>query len=101
MKEPCILQYKKDNFYRSNALILKIWEYGGKNNALVCKLLIDFNEAFIPYNELQFFEWPSIVVHSSAWLMCVAYGLVTLVHRNIQATTITIGYIQFRQGFEC
>ena len=67
----------------------------------VCKSLIDFNEAFTPYNEKQFFDWPSIVVHSSAWLMCIAYGLVILVHRNIQVTTITINYIQFRQGFEC
>ena len=24
--------------------------------ALVCKSLIDFNEVFIPYNELQFFD---------------------------------------------
>ena len=61
----------------------------------------DFNEAFIPYNEFQFFDWPSIVAHSSAGLMYIAYGLVILVHRNIQVTTITIGYIQLRQGFEC
>ena len=40
-----------------------------KNYALVCKSLIDFNEAFIPYNEQQFFDWPSIAVHSSAWLI--------------------------------
>ena len=33
--------------------------------------------------------------------MYIAYGLVILVHRNIQVTTITIGYIQLRQGFEC
>ena len=76
-------------------------EYGLKNYVLVCKSLIDFNEAFIPYNELQFFDWPSIVAHSPAGLMYIAYGLVILVHRNIQVTTITIGYIQLRQGFEC
>ena len=87
--------------YRSNVLILKNWEYGVKNYALVCKSLIDFNEAFIPYNELQFFDWPSIVAHSPAGLMYIAHGLVMLVHRNIQVTTITIGYIQLRQGFEC
>ena len=47
--------------------------------------------------------------------MYIVYGLVILVHRNIQATTLTIdymqlniqvttskiGYIQFRQGLEC
>ena len=32
--------------------------------------------------------------------MYIAYGLAILVHRNIQVTTITIGYIQLRQGFE-
>ena len=54
----------------------------------------DFNEAFIPYNEFQFFDWPSIVAHSPAGLMYIAYGLVILVHRNILLTTITIGYIK-------
>ena len=63
--------------------------------------LIVFNEAFIPYNELQFLDWPSIVVHSPTGLMYIAYGLVILVHRNIQVTTLKIGYIQFCQGFEC
>ena len=63
--------------------------------------LIVFNEAFIPYNELQFLDWSSIVVHSPTGLMYIAYGLVILVHRNIQVTTLTIGYIQFCQGFEC
>ena len=76
-------------------------EYGLKNYVLVCKSLIDFNEAFTSYNEWQFFDWPSIVAHSPAGLMYIVYGLVILVHRNIQVTTITIGYIQLRQGFEC
>ena len=31
-------------------------------------------------------------------ILYTAYGLGILVHRNIQ--TLTIGYIQFRQGFE-
>ena len=61
--------------------------------------LIDFNEAFIPYSELQFFDWPSTVAHTPAGLMHIAYWLVILVHRNIQVTTITIVYIQLRQGF--
>ena len=68
---------------------------------LVCEVQIDFNKAFIPYNELQFFDWPSTVAHSPAGAMYIAYGLVILVHRNIQVATITIGYIQLRQGFEC
>ena len=33
--------------------------------------------------------------------MYIAYDLVIMVHRNIQVTTITIGYIHLRQGFEC
>ena len=33
--------------------------------------------------------------------MYIAYGLVILIHRNIQVTTLTISYSQFRQGFEC
>ena len=65
---------------------------------LFCKSLIDFNEAFIPYNELQFLDGPSIVADWSAGLMFIPYGLVILVHKNIQVTTITIGYIQLRQG---
>ena len=56
--------------------------------------LIDFNEVFIPYKELQFFVWPT-------GLMYIAYGLVILAHVNIQVTTITIGYIELHQGFEC
>ena len=72
-----------------------------KNYVLVCKSSIDFIEVFIPYNELQFFDWPGIVVHSPAGLMDIAHGLVILVHRNIQVTTITIDYIQLCQGFEC
>ena len=63
--------------------------------------LIGFNKAFIPYNELQFLDWPSIIAHSPAGLMYIAYELVILFHRNIQVTTITISYIQFRQGFQC
>ena len=51
------------------------------------KSLIDFNESLIPYNELQFLDRPSIVAHSPA------AGLVVLVHRNIQVTTLTIVYI--------
>ena len=56
----------------------------------------DFNEAFIPYNKLQFLDWPRIVAHPPTGQMYIAYGLVILVHRNIQV--ITIGYIQFCQG---
>ena len=62
----------------SNALIfeeLRIWS---QNYAIVCKLLTNFNEAFIPYNELQLGS-PSIVVHSPARLTYIAYGLVMLV----------------------
>ena len=33
--------------------------------------VIDFNEASIPYNELQFLDWPNIVAHSPAGLMCI------------------------------
>ena len=77
------------------------WLSYGVENALVCKSLLDFNEAFIPYNEMQFFDWPSIAVPSAAGLVYIAYGLVILVDRNIQVTTITIGYIQLGQAFEC
>ena len=71
--------------------------------ALFCEPLIDFNEAVIPYSELQFFDWLNIVAHSPTELMHSAYGLVIviLVHRNMQVTTITIGYIQLHQSFEC
>ena len=62
-----------------------------------CKSLIDFNEAFIPYNELQFFNWPSFVANSPVGLISITYGLGILVHRNIQVTLITIGYIQLRR----
>ena len=55
----------------------------------------------IPYDELQFLAWPSIVIHSPAGVMYIVYGLVILVHRNIQVTTIMIGYIQLHQGLEC
>ena len=68
---------------------------------IVWKSLIDFNEAFIPYSKLQFFDWPSIVVDSPTGLMYISYGLVILVHRNVQVTTITIGYIWLHQDFEC
>ena len=47
-----ILLYILKKNYRSNALILKNQEYGVKNYALLCKSLIDVNEAFIPCNEL-------------------------------------------------
>ena len=63
--------------------------------------LNDFDKAFIPYNELQFLDWPSFAVHSTVGLMYIACGLMILIHRNIQVTTLMIGYIQFRQGFEC
>ena len=75
--------------------------YSPKNYVLLCKSLIDFNEVFIPYNELQVLDWPSIVAHSPAGLMYITYGLVVLVHRNIQVTPIMFGYIQLRQGSEC
>ena len=39
---------KKDNFDRSNAVIFKNEQYRFNNYAIVCKLLIDFNEAFFP-----------------------------------------------------
>ena len=46
----------------SNALVvLKNSEYGVKNYALFCKSLIDFNEALIPYNELQFLTDPALL----------------------------------------
>ena len=70
------------------------------SKTLVCKSLIDFDEASIPYNELEFFDWSSIVANSPWGLMYIMHGLVILVHRNVQVTTITIGYIQFRQGFK-
>ena len=72
-----------------------------KNYALVCKSLIDFNEAFIPHNQLQFLGCSSIVAHSPAGLMYIAHRLMILVQKNIQVTTKTIGYIQLRQGMEC
>ena len=65
---------------------------------LTCTSLIDFNEAFITYNQLQFLGRPSILTHKAD---VYAYGLVVLVHRNIQVTTIMIGYTQLCQGFEC
>ena len=47
---------------------------------LSCKSQIDFNEAFILYNELQFLDWPSTV----AELIYIANGLVILIRRNIK-----------------
>ena len=67
---------------------------------LLCKSLIDFSEAFIPYNEQQLLDWSSIVAHSPSGLMYIVYELVILVHRNIQVTTIIIRYIQLQQDFE-
>ena len=58
--------------------------------ALVYKSLIDFNEAFTRYNELQFLGCAIIVVHLLAVLMYVTYQLVILVHRNIQVTALKI-----------
>ena len=56
----------------------------------------------MPCNKLQFLDRPRIFAHLSTELMYIAYELVMLVHRNIQVTTLTtIGYIQFRKGFEC
>ena len=63
--------------------------------------LIDFNEAFILYNKLHFLGWPNIVAHSFAGLMYIACRLLILAHKNIQGTTIMIGYIQLLQGIEC
>ena len=65
------------------------------------KGLIAFTEAFISYNELQFLDWPNTVAHSLADLTHITYGLVMLFQRNNRVTTITIGYNQFPQGFEC
>ena len=79
----------------------KNYEYGLKIYALFCNSLIYFNEAFFPYNELQFSDWPGIAAHSPTGLMYIEYGLVILVHRNIQVTALMIVYILFRQGFEC
>ena len=50
---------------------------------------------------MKFLDWPSIVARSPTGRMNIAYGLVILVHRNIQVTNITNGYIQLRLGFEC
>ena len=33
--------------------------------------IIHFNEASIPYSELQFLGWPNIVAHSPAGLICI------------------------------
>ena len=49
---------------------------------------------------LPLWETLSIVVHSPAGLMYIAYELVILVHINIQVTNLMIGYIQFHQGSE-
>ena len=73
----------------------------GSQKLCACLEVINFNEAFIPHDELQFLDWPSIAAHPPTGLMYVAYGLVILVHRNIQVTTLRIDYIQFRQDLEC
>ena len=62
---------------------------------LICKSLIDFNETFIPYNELQFLGWS---LASPTGLMYIAYTLVILVQRNIQVTIMAISQIQLSQG---
>ena len=58
-------------------------------------------EAFFRYNELHFLRLTHHCWALTPGLMYVAYGLVILVHKNIKVTTLTIGYIQFHQGFEC
>ena len=68
---------------------------------LACKSFIDFNEAFSPYNELQFFDLPRIVAHSLAGLMYITDRLVIVVYRNIKVTTIMIDYIQLHQDLGC
>ena len=49
---------------------------------------------------IPLWETLSIVAHSPAGLMYIAYELVILVHINIQVTNLMIGYIQFHQGSE-
>ena len=61
---------------------------------------IDFNEAYITYNELHFSGWPNNIVHPPSGWIYIVYGSVILVHRNIQVTTIIIGDIQLPQGLE-
>ena len=78
-------------------MIFKNSEKGLKIYVLIYKSLIDFNGAFISYNELQFLGWPSIVARSPAGLMYILYWLVILVQKNIQVSTLTIGYIKFHQ----
>ena len=95
MKEPGISYIKRIIFIDQVLWFGRIKNTVSKMMQLfVCKSLIDFNEAFTPYNEKQFFDWPSIVAHSSAWLMCIAYGLVILVHRNrsLPKRLITFSY---------
>ena len=90
---------ERDNFQSQLLWFLKIKRIRSQKLCARLKVINWFLKAFIPCSELQFFDWPSIVAHLRAGLMYVAYGLVILVHRNIQVTTITIGYIPLRQGF--
>ena len=92
LKEYFIRLYKRIIFIGQMLWFLRIKRRVSK--------FIDFKEAFISYNELQFLYWSSIVAHSPAGLMFIAYELVILVHINIQVTNLTIGYIQFCQGSE-
>ena len=80
---------------------LRIKNTVSKIIVLIRKSLSDFNEAFIPYNELQFLDWPSVVAHSSTGLMYIVYGIARMVHRKIQVTIIMINYIQLGQDFKC
>ena len=73
---------------------LRIKNTVSKIIVLIRKSLSDFNEAFIPYNEPQFLDWPSIVAHSSTGLMHILYGITRMVHRKIQVIIIIINYIQ-------
>ena len=88
---------KRDNFHSQLLWFLRIKRIHSQKLCARLKI-IDFNEAFIPYNELQFFDWPSIVAHLPTGLMYIAYGLVIMVHRNIQVTNIMISCIQLRQA---
>ena len=76
---------------------LRNWEQGLKIYALVCRSLIDFNEVFIPNNELQFLDWPNIVAHSPTDLMYIPYGLVILVletFRSLPQRPVTYNFIR-------
>ena len=47
-------------------MIFQVLKIDLKIYVLIFESLIEFNEAFIPYDELQFLDWPSIVAHSPA-----------------------------------